>query len=184
MWLYPTPFAPLPSQNPGLLPSGGFDIYVDININTLMSNLSQNYLQTLAVRDRCLCLAVHRAARTLARYFDEVFRPLGITHGQFSLLNGLNRPEPPTMGEIAQLLAMDRTTLTAALKPLVARELVTISRDKKDRRQRRLILNPAGLEVLKSAWPLWEQAHNTLEAERLPGADIAILRDNLTHIAA
>ena len=50
----------------------------------------------IAVRDACLCLHVQRAARALARRFDEVFRPLDLTNGQFSLLMSLNRPEPPT----------------------------------------------------------------------------------------
>ena len=53
---------------------------------------------THLVRDNCLCLHVQRAARGLARRFDDVFRPLDLTHGQFSLLMSLNRPEPPTIG--------------------------------------------------------------------------------------
>jgi hypothetical protein len=67
---------------------------------------------TLHVRDTCLCLHVQRAARALARRFDDVLRPLGLTNGQFSLLMSLNRPEPPKIGSVANLLAMDRTTLT------------------------------------------------------------------------
>ncbi len=80
---------------------------------------------TLQVRDTCLCLHVQRAARALARRFDEALRPHGLTSGQFSLLMSLNRPEAPNMGSVASLLAMDRTTLTAALKPLERRGLVT-----------------------------------------------------------
>jgi DNA-binding transcriptional ArsR family regulator len=87
---------------------------------------------THLVRDNCLCLHVQRAARGLARRFDDVFRPLDLTHGQFSLLMSLNRPEPPTIGAVAELLAMDRTTLTAALKPLERRGLVKVSVDKED----------------------------------------------------
>jgi len=48
------------------------------------------------VRDTCLCLHLQRAARAVARRFDEALRPLGLTSGQFSLLMSLNRPEPPT----------------------------------------------------------------------------------------
>src|SRR3979409_1860839 len=75
------------------------------------------YETTLRVRDNCLCLHMQRAARALARRFDEALRPLALTNGQFSLLMSLNRPVPPSMGSVASLLAMDRTTLTAALKP-------------------------------------------------------------------
>ena len=81
---------------------------------------------TLEIRDHCLCLHAQRAARALARRFDAAFRPLGLTSGQFSLLNALNRPEPPAMGAVAAVLAMDRTTLTAALKPLERRGLVRV----------------------------------------------------------
>src|SRR5437660_7225430 len=88
---------------------------------------------TLLVRDCCLCLHVQRAARALARRFDEALRPLGLTNGQFSLLMSLNRPQPPSMGSVAALLAMDRTTLTAALKPLERRRLVEVTPDPADR---------------------------------------------------
>src|ERR1700760_4907792 len=76
---------------------------------------------TLLVRDCCLCLHVQRAARALARRFDDALRPLSLTNGQFSLMMSLNRPEPAGMASVASLLAMDRTTLTAALKPLERR---------------------------------------------------------------
>src|ERR1700683_996656 len=82
---------------------------------------------TLLVRDCCLCLHVQRAARALARRFDEALRPLDLTNGQFSLLMSLNRPKPPAMGAVASLLVMDRTTLTAALKPLERRGLATVA---------------------------------------------------------
>src|SRR3954447_9958157 len=87
---------------------------------------------THRVRDNCLCLHVQRAARALARRFDDAFRPLGLTQGQFSLLTSLNRPQPPTMGSVSNLLAMDRTTLTANLKPLERRGLIRIAVDKED----------------------------------------------------
>src|SRR5579862_9335256 len=98
------------------------------------------YETTLQVRDRCLCLHVQRAARVLARRFDEVFRPVGLTNGQFSLLMSLNRAEPTGMGAVAVLLGMDRTTLTAALKPLERDGLLTVTIDPADRRGRLLAL--------------------------------------------
>lgn len=120
---------------------------------------------TLRVRDSCLCLHTQRAARALARRFDEVFRPLGLTNGQFSLLMSLNRPESPTLGSVASLLAMDRTTLTAALKPLERRRLVRVAVDKADRRSRRLILTAAGRALLAKAAPIWKSEHAALDKE-------------------
>ncbi len=93
--------------------------YVDINIVGDVSRFQNvSFATTLRVRDSCLCLHVQRAARALARRFDEALRPVGLTNGQFSLLMALNRPDAPAMAVVAELLAMDRTTLTAALKPL------------------------------------------------------------------
>lgn len=122
---------------------------------------------THRVRDNCLCLHVQRAARTLARRFDEALRPLNITQGQFSLLTSLNRPEPPTIGSVSNLLAMDRTTLTANLKPLARRGLVKVGVDKEDKRSRRLSLTPKGQALLGAAAPIWIETHR--ETERLLG---------------
>src|SRR5450631_702949 len=106
---------------------------------------------TLRVRDCCLCLHVQRAARALARRFDDALRPLGLTNGQFSLMMSLNRPEPPGIGLVATLLAMDRTTLTAALKPLQRRGLVKTTADPTDRRGRLMKLTAKGRSLLARA---------------------------------
>jgi DNA-binding MarR family transcriptional regulator len=136
---------------------------------------------TLHVRDTCLCLHVQRAARALARRFDEVLRPVGLTNGQFSLLMSLNRPEPAGLGGVASLLAMDRTTLTAALKPLERRGLLTVAPDPKDGRARVLSLTNAGRAVLAQAVPIWTREHGKLD-EALDG-EAEALRAGLKKIA-
>jgi DNA-binding MarR family transcriptional regulator len=118
---------------------------------------------TLHVRDHCLCLHIQRAARALARRFDDALRPIGLTQGQFSLLMSLNRPEPPNIKDVASLLAMDRTTLTANLKPLERRGLVKVNIDKSDRRGRRLILTSSGRALLAAAAPIWVREHAAAE---------------------
>jgi DNA-binding MarR family transcriptional regulator len=121
------------------------------------------YAATLEVRDACLCLHVQRAARMLARKFDDALRPFDLTSGQFSLLVSLNRPEPPTIGSVATLLAMDRTTLTANLKPLERRGLLKIAVDKNDKRSRRLSITASGRALLNKAYPVWKQTHVEVE---------------------
>jgi DNA-binding MarR family transcriptional regulator len=121
------------------------------------------YETTIRVRDCCLCLHVQRAARTLARRFDEALRPFDLTNGQFSLLMSLNRPTPPPMAPVADLLAMDRTTLTAALKPLERRGLVKVSPDPSDRRSRILQLTQKGRKLLARAVPVWKTTHDEVE---------------------
>ncbi|HET7150096.1 MAG TPA: MarR family transcriptional regulator [Candidatus Acidoferrum sp.] len=119
---------------------------------------------THLIRDCCLCLHVQRAARALARRFDEALRPIGLTNGQFSLLVSLNRPKPPGMTSVARLLAMDRTTLTAALKPLRRRGLVRITPDPADRRGRLMTLTAKGQKSLARAVPIWRKTHAAVEA--------------------
>src|SRR5438105_10302625 len=98
-----------------------------------MSNAANPPFETTQlVRDTCLCLHLQRAARALARRFDDALRPLGLTSGQYSMMMALNQPTPPTIGAIASILCADRTTLTAALKPLKRRGLVTVMIDAND----------------------------------------------------
>ena len=118
---------------------------------------------TRLVRDTCLCLHLQRAARALARRFDDALRPVDLTSGQYSMLMSLNRPEPPSIGSVASLLAMDRTTLTAALKPLARRGLVSVKVDAGDRRSRRLELTPAGRALLARAVPVWRRTHAEID---------------------
>lgn len=123
-----------------------------------------SYQTTLRVKNACLCLHVQRAARALARRFDDAFREFDLTNQQFSLLMSLNRPEPPPMGPVAELLAIDRTTLTAALKPLERRGLVKVSPHPQDGRSRVLKLTVQGKQLLEKAMPVWESVHGELEA--------------------
>jgi len=136
------------------------------------------YEITPMIRDTCLCLHVQRAARAMARHFDEALRPVGLTNGQFSLMVALNRPKPPTMGDVAAVLAMDRTTLTAALKPLERHGLVSVTVDGTDRRRRRLALTAQGRHRLAEALPIWRTEHAAIEG-RIPGGDPERLRADL-----
>src|ERR1041384_3045022 len=88
--------------------------YVDININSRACQVRPksissatmkrpSFAMTHAVRDTCLCLHAQRAARVLARRFDDALRPVGLTNGQFSLLHSLNRPVPARMAGGAAL---------------------------------------------------------------------------------
>src|ERR1700730_3271965 len=133
---------------------------------------------TLRVRDTCLCLHLQQAARAVARRFDAALRPLGLTNGQFSLLMSLNRPEAASIGRVSTLLAMDRTTLTAILKPAGRRGLVTVSIDDADKRGRRLTLTAPGRALLVAALPVWEDEHAAIEG-LVTDVDPARLRTDL-----
>ena len=143
-----------------------------------MSSDKLPFSLTLEVRDSCLCLHLQRAARAVGRRFDQALRPFGLTNGQFSLLMSLNRPAPPTLGSVAALLAMDRTTLTANLKPLQRRGLVSVSADPADGRRQLLRLTEAGRAALADAVPVWRDTHAAIEA-LAGGAGVEALRAEL-----
>ncbi|HEY9019361.1 MarR family transcriptional regulator [Seohaeicola sp. SP36] len=137
------------------------------------------------VAETCLCLHSQRAARALGRLFDAALRPFGLTHGQFSLLMALNRAEPPTIGQLALFLAMDRTSLTAALKPLERKGLVRVLPCATDKRSRLLAITPEGVALLQSALPVWHATHGRIDAdlEQAPPRDLRAALRQLTQIA-
>ncbi|HEU4806554.1 MAG TPA: MarR family winged helix-turn-helix transcriptional regulator [Nitrobacter sp.] len=138
---------------------------MDITSTAVLTRMRSDpaFETTILVRDTCLCLHAQRAARAIARRFDIALKPAGITSGQFSLLMSLNRPAPPNLGSVAALLAMDRTTLTANLKPLQRRRLVETAANPTDKRARLLRLTPIGRTVLAEAVPIWRQLHAEIE---------------------
>ncbi|MDI4238115.1 MarR family winged helix-turn-helix transcriptional regulator [Bradyrhizobium sp. Arg237L] len=106
----------------------------------------------------CVCLGLNRAARATSRRYDAMFKPIGITSGQFTILSALRRNEPVPISDMADLLGMDRTTLTRNLKPIETLKLVAIQPDARDRRIRSLTLTAKGRVLLKQAVPLWRKA--------------------------
>ena len=129
-----------------------------------MTNASLPITTVHQVRDECLCFATQRAARLLARRFDQVFAPLGITNGQYSLMVALSGDWTPRLGELATFLAMDSTTITAAVKTLEKRGLVTLLPDETDARARRPALTDQGRQVIAAAVPLWQAEHASVQA--------------------
>ncbi len=133
-----------------------------------MSKSQNSHAETIeGGRATCLCYHAQRAARSLARRFDDAFRPIGLTNGQYSLLAAVSVQETLSIGMLAAALGMDRTTLTAALKPLARRRLVTIAIDPADKRNRLVALTKVGETMLAKARPIWRATHR--EVEKLLG---------------
>ncbi|WP_051334473.1 MarR family winged helix-turn-helix transcriptional regulator [Bradyrhizobium sp. Ai1a-2] len=108
--------------------------------------------------EACVCLGLNRAARATSRRYDAALKPIGVTSGQFTILSALKRDKPMPISDMADLLGMDRTTLTRNLRPLETFALVAIQPDAGDRRIRSLTLTAKGRTLLKEAVPLWRTA--------------------------
>ena len=126
----------------------------------------------LAIGATCNCLALRRAARGLARSYDEAFRPLDLNNGQFSTLTAIAGLQPAGIQALADCLGMDRTTVTAALKPLRRRGLVEVEVAENDQRGRGARLTRAGMALLEQAIPLWEAVQRSVSAQ-LGGVEMA-----------
>jgi len=131
-------------------------------------------------RTACYATALRRAGRTLTRIYDRALAPANLTTVQFSLLSLIDRaPHDLTLSELAEVQAMDRTTLSRNLAPLARDGLVIISPGK-DRRRRTARLTPAGRDALQRARPLWQEAQERIASERGP----ARLRELMTELHA
>ncbi len=111
----------------------------------------------LAECTNCLCLASRRAARTITRAFDRRLRPFGIRATQFSALVTLSLRGPLTIGELANSLGVERTTLTRNLELIETKAWVKI-RAGEDARSRVVSVTPKGRAVLGSAMAAWREA--------------------------
>jgi DNA-binding MarR family transcriptional regulator len=120
--------------------------------------------ELLEVAEGCACTAVRRTARSMTRAYDDAIRPSGLRVTQFSLLvaaeigGGAVKPR-----EIADILGLERTTVTRDLRPLEKRGLVTVESGQ-DRRARIVRVTDAGRRTMTDAMPRWRAAQAKLLA--------------------
>ena len=111
----------------------------------------------------CNCQALRQAARRVSAFYDVALADSGLRISQYAVLARLRADGPRGIQALADALAMDRTTLGRALRPLERDGLVRLARDPADARQRRLILTEQGRERLDRARPAWATAQARFE---------------------
>jgi DNA-binding MarR family transcriptional regulator len=112
----------------------------------------------------CMCANVRRASRVLTQIYDEAMRPLGLRMTQFSILQALSLTGEKLQGDIAELLALDSTTLTRSVQLLRKRGWVKV-RQGIDRRERWLSLSRSGERELARIQPAWQSAQKNLRSK-------------------
>lgn len=128
----------------------------------------------------CLCFRARRVSRALTRLYDVALRPLNVQASQLSVLNALAvaGDAGAPMSVLADVLVMDRSTLSRNLRPLEAAGYLRVARAPHDARTRIVILMPAGQRLVAQALPLWRQVHE--QVTRAVGARTAgTLREQL-----
>ncbi len=111
----------------------------------------------------CNCLALRQAARHVSALYDRHLAAEGITTAQYSILAKLLRLGPQSIGALAAMMVMDRTTTTRAVRPLARDKLVTIAPGQ-DERTRMVRITPAGERRAKAAAARWSEAQKEFEA--------------------
>jgi DNA-binding MarR family transcriptional regulator len=125
-----------------------------------ISEAATNNLDAARLREvarACACANLRKAARALTQLFDEALAPSGLRVTQFTLLVTSRLMGESTINELAERMAMDRTTLSRNLKPLVRSGLLEV-RPGEDGRRRLVRLTPAGEQALEEAYSLWHGA--------------------------
>jgi DNA-binding MarR family transcriptional regulator len=115
---------------------------------------------------RCNISALKKAARRLSLLYDTALAPAGLKATQYGILAALNARGAalPTVGELAEELVMDRSTLGQNLRPLERDQMVTLLTDPRDRRSRFIALTKPGLAKLNEAAKYWRMAQERFEA--------------------
>lgn len=129
----------------------------------------------------CNNLALRKAARYLGATYDKALAPVGLRATQFTILQLLNVHGEMTITALADVIAMDRTTMASNLKPLAREGLVTVESSPTDRRARIAAITPKGLSRMKEALPLWRDVQARFE-EAFGAEDAARLRASLAAV--
>ncbi len=137
--------------------------------------------------EQCNNLALRKAARYLGATYDKALAPVGLRATQFSILQKLAAHGEMTITALADMIAMDRTTMASNLKPLAREGLVTVETSPNDRRARIAAITPDGRARMREAVPLWkdvqarfEEAFGAEDADRLRTSLAAILGTGFT----
>ncbi|MEU8222465.1 MarR family transcriptional regulator [Kribbella sp. NPDC048915] len=117
-----------------------------------------------AMDGQCNGFASRRAARYLSAHYDRILAPSGLRTTQFTILRKLALAGRTSISGLAELIAMDRTTLATNLKPLERDGLLTVQPSAQDRRARMVEITKTGLKTLDRAVPLWQSAQDQFEA--------------------
>lgn len=95
--------------------------------------------------------------RVVSQVYDSALRPTGLRATQFTLLAVLAQHGDMPLTRLAELLVMDRTTLSRNLKPLLSSGWLQTGADK-DQRVRMVSITAAGRDIVALATPLWRGA--------------------------
>jgi len=132
----------------------------------------------------CIVAAMRAATRRLTQLYDEAMAPTGLRVTQFHVLSELERrsADPPTVGELAEILTMERSALGQTLRPLARDGFIDLGQDKRDGRRRPITLTKAGKDKVVRGRRYWSDAHEKFK-DFFGENQTSVLRDTLREVA-
>ena len=121
-------------------------------------------MNDLLTPKHCVSNNLHQTARAVNRIYSEEMRATGLKRSQYSILGYLNKLEKTHLSQLADLMFMDRTTLSRNLRPLERSGLIDISTSDKDARAKQLSLTPEGKAAFRTATKHWRRAQKKVIA--------------------
>lgn len=131
----------------------------------------------------CNGAALRKATRRLSQLYDDVLAPSGLRLSQHSVLVHINRAGMPTMTDLARDMVLDRSALSHNLKPLERDGLVSLSKDRIDKRSTRVTLTASGKRKLAESKALWAIAQRRFE-HAFDAVKAAAMRELLLEICS
>ncbi|MDF2696752.1 MAG: Transcriptional regulator, MarR family [Labilithrix sp.] len=114
----------------------------------------------------CTCHNLRRATRAVTQVFDSFFEEVGLKATQFTVLAALAWCEDrhPTIGELAEILVLEQSSLSRNLTVLERLGLVRLVPGEQDRRERIVSLTRSGRAALARGFPVWRKAQAAISA--------------------
>jgi len=109
----------------------------------------------------CTNATLRKANRLIGQAFDNQLQPSGLKATQFTLLATLDKMGSTPISKLAEVMVMDRTTLSRNLKPLVNKGLISILGEQ-DQRIRQVLLTKEGQGAFEQAKPHWQAIQNKM----------------------
>lgn len=111
----------------------------------------------------CALRNLRMSTRAITQFYDKAIHNSGLKSTQFTLLNSiLTRPEGISIGDLAELAAMDQTTVTRSVETLKKSGYVDVLTDAQDTRKKKIVVTALGQSKLAIALPLWESAQKAV----------------------
>ena len=128
---------------------------IDIHADTYI-------MPAMSTRLPCYCATMRQATRVISQKYEAALRGTQLTITQYTLLTALTEMPRPRVSDLAEVLAMDQTTLSRTLK-VMERDGVISSAPGEDQRESRWIITALGRSRFRRAFPRWQEAQRSVE---------------------